>query len=280
MVVKYFNAFRVKEIVPKLGFVFIGCVFALQEIVLGAIFVELVVLAVICLLGGVSIYAFNAYFGWNQDSDNTRLVSLRMIRNKSLYLYLGITLLVLSISCAWYLNQNIFYPAVIIFFLWIIYVNPLIAIKGIPSFGILLAIVAQVFHFHLGYLAFSNFNTSSFLISLFYAFLFGAGHLWHEIIDHDSDRMAGLNTTAVYLNVRNAKRVFFFIFIGAHLYLGGLFAVEVISAIMFVPYLISVLLVVIYWKLDASIDLFSFRRFYMIVYFLATSIFIVVRYWM
>jgi 4-hydroxybenzoate polyprenyltransferase len=104
--------------------------------------------------------------------------------------------------------------------LGVIYSFPGIRAKGLPGLSSLAHFIGGILHFLLGYSLFGDLDRRAFLISLFFALVFTAGHATQEVQDYESDLASGVRTNAVAFGKRAVFLAAFTCFAIAFLYLG------------------------------------------------------------
>lgn len=143
----------------------------------------------------LSLYEFNDYAGHEADARNPRLreaaMEPRALHLKRTAATLGAALLVFAI-----LRPVLALGAVVSFVLWSIYSWPVKGWKEAPVLGTLIHFVTQSLHFLMGWTLVSAATLAGALIAFFFGGLFAAGHLFHEVIDFEADRQAGVRTMA------------------------------------------------------------------------------------
>jgi 4-hydroxybenzoate polyprenyltransferase len=262
------------EIIVKTGFVLIGALFALNEINESSLIV-LSELFLISLLSGLGIYAINSYFGYIPDRENARLENIFYIsRSRFKYLALLSCLMVLIILAL--KSLIIFLTALGVFLFWTVYVHPKINLKGRFLGGISVAFLSQILHFHIGVFYVGAFNTTLFLISIYFAFCFMAGHIWHELIDWEADKKSKSMTTAIKLGKFNAAWLAELVFLLSAIYWGALAYFDIISVEMLLPYTLAYVVQRLFFRIyklrnDQSPDkIEQFRKLYLSVFFIAS----------
>lgn len=277
---KIVSILRLKEIIGKTGFFLVGILFANPSISERNIFIG-VEFFCLCILNGISIYLINAGFGYADDRDNVRLKSMSSTDSTKLlvagFVLLSVSLLLLTLFC-----YDLFLPAVGVYTIWILYSMPR-GLKGSPLMGLVSAFTAQILHFYIGYRVFSDWSLHAFLISIYFSFLFAAGHALHEVIDFDADRIANIRTSAVVFGKRKLWIATHVLFALAFGYLITLMIVGIISWRVALPYVLAFALQSwFYIKLPSIPDgeeLFGYRRKYMIAWLLATVAVTGLMYW-
>jgi len=269
---------RFVEITGKMGFIFIGVLFASPDLE-AYVFIRSSQLYILCLFLGLSIYSLNSYFGYDNDLSNQRLSTIesyskRGFRNSSICF----TIITLLILC--FFDWEVSVTAGLMILIWGIYASPNIGLKSIPILGLVVAFIAQLLHFHLGYLVFASVSVFSMVISIYFALLFAAGHALHEVIDYEADKEAKLNTSAVYFGRQVLDYTSLFIFAAAAIYWTVIYHYHVINFVTWICYFAAFLLQLIAWVLYNKSQQFVYRRLYMVFYFVATIIIILNSYWL
>jgi 4-hydroxybenzoate polyprenyltransferase len=86
----------------------------------------------------------------------------------------------------------------------LLYSAPGIGLKRLPVLSSLIHVTGQGLHFLMGFALFAPLDGRALRLALFFALVFAAGHLNHEVRDHDGDRAAGIRTNAVIFGRRTA----------------------------------------------------------------------------
>lgn len=196
----FFKSARFVEVAIMLGFPVIGLIFAFDEpeqLLSPEPF--LFVVGIFALF--TAIYACNGLCGADEDTENERLAGLRG-RKRSFVVTLLISLIV-SFACFFCINPLLLGMAAISMALWTLYSFPKIGFKYRPLLGTFLHFAGEILHFLMGYIVIREIDAGAVLASVYFALLFAAGHLNHELIDYDSDRKTGIKTGAVTFGKRN-----------------------------------------------------------------------------
>ncbi len=269
---RFINAFRIKELLPKLGFIYIGSVFALpdtEQPLSDITLIKTIILGLIAFSGGLSIYAYNAYIDYYNDQKNQRLEHLSSI-SRSSFLYVTILAATITLVAIMIYNEAFVFFTLVIFSGWWLYNNSLFSLKSVPFAGILIVLILQVVQFLFGYAFFQTVDQKSVLISVYFGLLVGAGHLWHEMIDLKPDKEGGVKTTAVYLGMKWATILFHFILLSAHLYLFIIWEIGFIQNTTFYLLISAYIIVLmVYLAGKKKLSLFQFRRAYLVAYLCA-----------
>ena len=111
-----------------------------------------------------------------------------------------------------------------------IYSFPGIRAKGLAGLSSLSHFAGGILHFLLGYSLFGDLDRRAFLISIFFALVFTAGHATQEVQDYESDLASGVRTNAVTFGKRAVFLAAFICFAIAFLYLGCLAITGIVPA--------------------------------------------------
>lgn len=275
-----FSAFiksaRFAEISILLGFPLIGLFFAFESLPqLLSIPVILFVVAIFLLF--TAIYAFNGLAGIGEDSENTRLSDLK--NRKSTFIATLAVSLYLSLIFFFMIKFALAVFAVVSFLLWCLYSFPKKGFKYRPVLGTLIHFFGQIIHFLMGYAVIKPIDSAGLAASVYFALLFSAGHINHELIDREADEKTGIMTGAVYFGAKKWEIVSFCLFFAAALYI---FAASMAISGMIVytyPFIAAGLIHTVYkiisFRKPASQPKFlTERSFYRILYFIAGILFI------
>lgn len=270
------QALRLPEITVKTGFILIGSAFALPRIAPEHL-PALLELFLVALLSGLAIYAINAFFGYVPDQHNKRLNSLTVISKKAFGVIAIMTVFPVLI---WMLFKSISLLLVTlgVFILWTAYVFPGINLKGRVFGGVAVAFIAQVLHFRIGVLYVGGAITDQLWISMYFALIFASGHIWHELIDWDADKKAGVRTTAIFLGKYKSIWLAEFFFVLATLLWFFLGIYDVMPVEMIAPFVLAYILqkLVFYalgiQKNQSTGQILQFRKCYLVIFFIATVV--------
>jgi 4-hydroxybenzoate polyprenyltransferase len=180
----------------------------------------------------IYVYCLNSWGGIEADRLNERLddhpvltgeISERQLRFIS---YFG---LVANLVLYAIFFPQCFVLAPFIAIVWTFYSHPRLMGKARPFAGTILHFIGGVLQILLGYVVVSGFDTKGILISIYFSLVFSAGHLNHEVKDHDADLVAGLKTNAVVFGPRKMLIFAFGVFSAAFCYLFALTVGGVIS---------------------------------------------------
>ncbi len=278
----FIKSSRFAEVSILLGFPMIGLFFASQSAS------QLVSLPVILFAAAIfslftAIYAFNGLAGIEDDFHNSRLSDLKGKRTSFI-----VTLVVsLSISLVLFflIKPALSLFSLVSFTLWCIYSFPKKGFKYRPVLGTLIHFAGQIIHFMMGCAVLRPLDAESWAASVYFALLFSAGHINHELIDHDADEKAGIRTGAVCFGVGTWEKVSFFLFSLAAFYIAALaFAKPGLLAIC-LPFACAGTVHIVFKictlkKPSGQSKFLKERSFYRIVYFVAGILFILVKFGM
>jgi 4-hydroxybenzoate polyprenyltransferase len=128
-----------------------------------------------------------------------------------------------------------------------------------PRFGKSTPIVASInhllggaLHFLLGYTLSRPLDASGLMISLFFGFVFAAGHLNQEVRDYEGDLLNGTRTSAVVFGRRRAFLASLYMFTAAYAILAGLAALGILSGLL--------LWSIVLWPLHVAWSVRALRR--------------------
>ena len=264
---KVLSNLRVKEVMLMTGFFSIGIFFGVEnleqlwqpKVVIGFISVFFLFLG---------IYAFNGLCGFKEDKDNPRL---SFSLNKNFFYASVILLKTLSLLGFYFLGPLFFKLAIISMLLWIYYSWPKYGAKYVPIAGSLVHFVTQIIHFLLGYLLLKDISLLAVLVSLYFSLLFVAGHLNHELIDHEADKLKKIKTNAVYFGPENGQMASILIFGMSFLYSILIIFFYRETILFFIPFQLAFVaqLFIYFKKYKSQFDALKFRGIYRSLYFYA-----------
>lgn len=192
--------YRLSEALLITGFTLIGTIMAPSSL---SSFpdIELFLGFVASYLLIISIYAFNSWAGLHDDAANPRLAADGLATARA---YATVTAATLAVALTIFIFLR---PAAIpyalgVFFLWSLYSFPRYGAKYIPLAGTVLHIAVGVVQFQQGWALIGEPGERSLFLSLYFALILAAGHINHELIDHDADKAAGIASGAVRFGTR------------------------------------------------------------------------------
>ena len=275
----FIKSARFAEVSILLGFPMIGLFFAFGSVEqLFSLPVFLFAAAIFSLF--TAIYAFNGFAGTEDDKHNSRLADLAGKR-RSFIVTLAVSLL-FSLALFFLIKPVLALFSAVSFLLWCVYSFPKKGFKYRPIFGTLIHFVGQIIHFLMGCAVLAPIDKLSAAVSVYFALLFSAGHINHELIDHDADEKAGTKTGAVCFGVSSWEKVSFALFSLAALYISALSVIEKEFISLFFPFITAGIIHIIFkictFKKDSNQAKFlEERRFYRILYFAAGIVFIAAK---
>jgi len=231
-VIKIFKALRLTEVLLMSGFIIIGSIFSIENNPDDK-WVNLTLVSIISYLLMLSVYTANSFLGYNADKNNERLDSLKFV-GKSFYIITTIIFYFTSFMMCLVIKPESLLLHFIIFLLWFLYAMPRFG-KHLPVVGTVLHFLVTIVQFNFAYMFFYPISEVSISISIFFALLISAGHLHHEIIDFEVDKLNMIKTSTVKWGISKTKYFSFLIFLIAHLYWIFLFKMGMIDKLqMFV----------------------------------------------
>lgn len=275
----FIKSARFAEVSILLGFPMIGLFFAFKSVdQLVSLPVFLFAAAIFSLF--TAIYAFNGLAGTEDDKHNSRLADLAGKR-RSFIVTLAVSL-VLSLILFFMIKPLLAVFSAISFLLWCVYSFPKKGFKYRPVLGTMIHFFGQIIHFLMGYTVLAPLDKGSAAASLYFALLFSAGHINHELIDHDADEKAGTRTGAVCFGVSAWEKVSFALFLIAALYISALSLIEKELLLTCFPFIIAGIIHTIFKtctfkKVSMQAKFLEERHFYRILYFAAGIVFIAAK---
>jgi 4-hydroxybenzoate polyprenyltransferase len=152
-----------------------------------------------CLLVA-HVFVLNDWSGMSSDlRDPNRATGVFMTRGigRAEIGYLWVALLTVSLLLLSQCGSLTLVIALMIAGLSALYSAPASQGKGVPLLNSAIHFVGGVLHFLLGYSVFRSVDARGLEIGCFFAMVFSAGHLIHEVRDLDSDQTNGIRTNAV-----------------------------------------------------------------------------------
>ena len=275
----FIKSARFAEISILLGFPMIGLFFAFKSVdQLLSLPVFLFATAIFSLF--TAIYAFNGLAGTEDDKHNSRLADLAGKR-RSFIITLAVSI-VASLILFFLIKPVLAAFSAVSFLLWCVYSFPKKGFKYRPILGTLIHFIGQIIHFLMGYTVLAPLDKASAAAAVYFALLFSAGHINHELIDHDADEKSGIKTGAVCFGVTAWKKVSFALFTLAAIYISALSVTNKELLPLCFPFIISGFIHIIFKictfkKPAVQTKFLEERRFYRILYFAAGIVFIAAR---
>jgi len=275
----FIKSARFAEVSILLGFPLIGLFFAFESASqLVSMPVFLFILAVFLLF--TAIYAFNGLAGIGEDGENARLSDLKN-RKPTFVTTLAVSLS-LSLACFFFIKPGLAIFAVISFLLWCVYSFPKKGFKYRPVLGTLIHFFGQIIHFLMGYAVIKPVDNAGIAASVYFALLFSAGHINHELIDREADEKTGIMTGAVCFGAKKWERVSFCLFFAAAVYIFAA-SLEVYGTVLYtLPFaaagsIHTIYKILSFKKTPDQSKFLAERSFYRILYFVAGILFIAAR---
>ena len=275
----FIKSARFAEISILLGFPMIGLFFAF-EYIQQLLSVQVPLFAAATFLLATAVYAFNGLAGIGEDKENARLSDLKS--RKSTFTATVAVSLSFSLIFFFLIKFELAVSALVSFLLWCIYSFPKKGFKYKPVLGTLIHFVAQIIHFLMGYTVIKPIDGAGIAASVYFALLFSAGHINHELIDREADEKTGIRTGAVYFGAKMWEKISFSIFLAATLYI--IIASLAVSGMIFYTFpfaaagLIHTLYKIISFKKAPEQSKFlAERSFYRVLYFVAGTLFILTK---
>lgn len=222
-----------------------------------------------------SIYAYNSSAGYAADAMNTRI--FRAARpDARAYLKASLTAIIAATALLGALDIRLAGAGLVSFGLWTLYSHPSIGLKRRRGAGTAAHLLGEVLHFAMGSLALGLADFVTLCIGLYFGILFSAGHLFHEVIDVEADRNAGVETAAVFFGTRTILRAAHSTFLLAACFLLAMWRIGIAQVALAGPFVVAamfhVLLVVVVRDRDRG-ALMAMRSRYRICYLAAGLVF-------
>lgn len=202
----YLACIRYREVLVLQGSPLLGVACTMGELT-GPKLLTLLVFAVASFLLVAHIFSFNDWAGIASDSrDPNKSADVFLTKGLSPQEVMGLSfaLLALSLGLFTMLPRQTLLLAVAVTVLGLFYSHPATNAKAVPVLSSAPHLVGGILHFLLGYSLFGGIDRRGFMLALFFALTFTAGHLTQEVRDHDGDRLSGLATNAVRFGRRAA----------------------------------------------------------------------------
>jgi 4-hydroxybenzoate polyprenyltransferase len=192
------SCIRFDEVLVLQGAPLLGAVFSMSRLTTESV-VTLLVFAAGSALLVAHVFALNDWSGASSDlRDPNRATDVFMTRGigRDEIGYLAVVLLAVSLLLLGLCGSRPLVIALMIAGLSALYSGPASRLKGVPLLNSILHLVGGMLHFLLGYSVFRVVDARSLEIGCFFALVFSAGHLTHEVRDLDGDRRSGIETNA------------------------------------------------------------------------------------
>lgn len=275
----FIKSARFAEVSILLGFPMIGLFFAFKsadQLISPPVF--LFAAAIFSLF--TAIYAFNGLAGTEDDKHNSRLADLAGKRRS--FIMTLVVSLIISLVLFFLIKPVLAAFSAVSFLLWCVYSFPKKGFKYRPILGTMIHFIGQIIHFLMGYTVIAPLDKGSAAASVYFALLFSAGHINHELIDHDADEKSGIKTGAVCFGVSAWEKVSFALFTLAALYISLISVIEKELMTICFPFTIAGIIHIIFkictFKKPAlQAKFLEERHFYRILYFAAGIVFIAAK---
>lgn len=173
----------------------------------GAAFDRLPILMAGSVLLTAHVFAFNDWAGHRDDLNDPRrephVFAHHDIGSRAVAT-LALVLLAVAMATLAALGTAFLALGAAIACIGFLYSNNEAAGKGVPVFASLMHLLGGALHFLLGLSVMKTIDLHGLAIALFFGLVFAAGHLNHEVADHEADRRNGIRTTAVVFGPRRA----------------------------------------------------------------------------
>jgi len=193
------SSIRLGEVLVLQGSPLIGALFSMRRITPAA-FPSIALLAAGSTVLVAHVFVLNDWSGASGDLRDPNRVN-RVFTNRGVarsgIACLSVALLALALLLLRMLGNRALAIGAAIAALSALYSSPRIHGKGVPVLSSALHFTGGLLHFLLGYSVFTVPDWRGIQIGSFFAAVFVAGHLTHEIRDSDSDRANGIRTNAV-----------------------------------------------------------------------------------
>lgn len=193
------SCIRFEEVLILQGAPLFGALFAIGTLN-GQNLVTLLLLAGGSCLLVAHAYLLNDWAGIDHDlQDPSKSARTFLNRDISRVEIGGLSLALLLISMALFsqISALTLFIGVMIAIASALYSAPAFHMKGVPLVNSGLHLISGLLHFLLGYSAFGVVDGRGLAIGCFFAAIFSAGHLTHEVRDFDADSRNGIKTNAV-----------------------------------------------------------------------------------
>lgn len=194
------------------------------------------------LLLSLSVYLCNSWGGRETDRVNPRLRSLPLSAGKTLTLSLVLAAVAIGLFHWGSYQGRASLWAGLSYLLWLFYSHRTTNFKGRPLLAVLVHLVGGMLLLLLGASFCASLSAGTFVVGLFFALAFLAGHFNHQLIDYDADGRASLQTTAHQYGPRFVWRAGARSFAAAYLVLAVAASWQVIPWQAASPYLVSAVL--------------------------------------
>ena len=272
---RFFEAFLMT------GFFMIAMIFAVPELTLHVFGRSVLTFFAVYFLI-LSIYAFNAFCGKKYDFINERLAFLQNTHPANYFVF-SFLFFIVSVFLFLFIDKSLLFYVVAIEFLWIVYSLPFIGLKNFPFVGTALHFITQILHFNLVFAVFAPVSLNSVLISIYFALLFAAGHLHHEVIDHEADLKSSIKTGAVIFGLRVVSNLSFSVFTFTSFYITVLYILNIIPLFVVLPLVVAFLFHLMFFLKthskfpNDSLSRLYYQKAYRFFYFFGCVVIVVMK---
>lgn len=227
----YIQAARLPEVLLICGAPFLGVLLTIPDLTLSSIGRAAYVLTGILALA-IHIYLYNAWAGLVYDQADPRRKVDPLLRGQlKPAKALAASLVSLSISLAIFLSLSVglFLIALAKAALWFLYAHPRIALKRIPVVPTLLHVAGGTLAVYLACTAMEGLSLERIWVSFYFGLVLGAGHLNHELLDCEVDRLGNFKTSPIRFGKKPVFIASFIFFTFSTAYFCGLTAAGVLS---------------------------------------------------
>jgi len=213
-----------------------------------------------CLLTGslaltAHVFVFNDWAGHSSDirdpRRSPRVFDRRGISRRQVACVATALLIIANVSFAAVGRRSVFLGAAIAA-LSVLYSSSPRWGKSTPIFASINHLVGGALHFLLGYTLSRPLEAKGVMISLFFGFVFAAGHLNQEVRDYEGDLINGIRTSAAVFGCRRAFLASLFLFTAAYAILAGLAAFGILPRLL--------LWTIVLWPLQLAWSLRAIQR--------------------
>lgn len=226
----YIQTARLPEVLMICGAPFLGALLTIPDLTLGSIGRAAYVIAGILALA-IHVYLYNAWAGLVYDqADPRRRVDPLLRGQLKPVKALAASLVSLGISLAMFLSLSIslFLIALVEAGLWFLYAHPRIGLKRIPVVPTLLHVVGGTLAVYLACAAMEGMSLKNIWVSFYFGLVLGAGHLNHELLDCEADRLGNFKTSPIRFGKKPVFIASFIVFTFSTAYFCGLTAAGVL----------------------------------------------------
>ena len=212
---RYVWCIRFKDVLALQGPPMMGVTFTMREVAPENFFNLLLLLSLASFFLVAHVFCFNDWADITLDLNDPNKAEetflAKGISQREVGL-LSLCLALLSLLLFSLLPGRTLALGVVILLLSLLYSHPIIHVKGIPVASSVIHLIGGLLYFLLGYSLFGGFDHRGWLIALFFALTFSAGHLNQEVRDYEVDRRNGIFTNGVMFGKKPTFYAGFFLF--------------------------------------------------------------------